>query len=160
MKVKILISLKSFEARQLSRIRQNCRIFNEYKRIVMEKKNHGNPQAERLVSGYNICWDEQSSSLVSIALPKKQSNYTVLRSPHIDKKSRDQFELRTNKQLIIISTEIKQIREKLFHLKFHEMPGVQMTVVFQTKTRLSNINEGTLALLDRARGDDRGEATE
>lgn len=139
MKVKILISLKSFEARQLSMIRENCRISNEYKRIVMEKKNQWNPQAERLVSGYNICQDEQSSSLVSIALPKKQSTYTVLRSPHIDKKSRDQFELRTNKQLIIISTEIKRIREKLFHLKFHEIPGVQMTVVFQTKTRLSNM---------------------
>jgi small subunit ribosomal protein S10 len=79
---------------------------------------------------------KSQSSLVSIPLPKTQSNYTVLRSPHIDKKSRDQFRRSVHKQLIIISTEIKRIREKLFNLKFHEMPGVQMKVVFKTKTRL------------------------
>lgn len=71
-----------------------------------------------------------------VALPKKQTLFTVLRSPHIDKKSRDQFEYKIHKQLIILDTEINQIREKLFHLKFHEIPGVQMKVVFQTKTRL------------------------
>ncbi len=37
-----------------------------------------------------------------IPLPTRISRYTVLRSPHIDKKSREQFELRTHKRLIDI----------------------------------------------------------
>jgi small subunit ribosomal protein S10 len=37
-----------------------------------------------------------------IPLPTKISRYTVLRSPHIDKKSREQFEIRTHKRLLDI----------------------------------------------------------
>ncbi len=37
-----------------------------------------------------------------IPLPTKISRYTVLRSPHIDKKSREQFEMRVHKRLIDI----------------------------------------------------------
>jgi ribosomal protein S10 len=69
-------------------------------------------------------------------LPLRQSLYTVLRSPHIDKKSREQFEMKVHQQLIIISTDTNQLRDKLFHLKFHEMSGVQMKVIFHYKTRL------------------------
>ncbi|MBF5051053.1 30S ribosomal protein S10 [Candidatus Clavichlamydia salmonicola] len=35
-----------------------------------------------------------------IPLPTKREIYTVLRSPHVDKKSREQFEIRTHKRLI------------------------------------------------------------
>lgn len=38
-----------------------------------------------------------------IPLPTRIERYTVLRSPHIDKKSREQFEIRTHKRLIYIS---------------------------------------------------------
>ena len=34
-----------------------------------------------------------------IPLPTRIERYTVLRSPHIDKKSREQFEIRTHKRL-------------------------------------------------------------
>lgn len=37
-----------------------------------------------------------------IPLPTRKEVYTVLRSPHIDKKSREQFEIRTHKRLIDI----------------------------------------------------------
>lgn len=37
-----------------------------------------------------------------IPLPTKISRYTVLRSPHVDKKSREQFEMRIHKRLIDI----------------------------------------------------------
>jgi small subunit ribosomal protein S10 len=37
-----------------------------------------------------------------IPLPTRREIYTVLRSPHIDRKSRDQFEIRTHKRLIDI----------------------------------------------------------
>jgi small subunit ribosomal protein S10 len=38
-----------------------------------------------------------------IPLPTKISRWTVLRSPHVDKKSREQFELKTHKRLIDIT---------------------------------------------------------
>ena len=38
-----------------------------------------------------------------VPLPTRIEKYTVNRSPHIDKKSREQFEIRTHKRLIDIS---------------------------------------------------------
>ena len=37
-----------------------------------------------------------------IPLPTKINRYTVLRGPHVDKKSREQFEIRTHKRIIDI----------------------------------------------------------
>ena len=37
-----------------------------------------------------------------IPLPTRIERYTVLRSPHIDKKSREQFEIRTHKRVVDI----------------------------------------------------------
>jgi small subunit ribosomal protein S10 len=37
-----------------------------------------------------------------IPLPTMKNRYTVLRSPHVDKKSREQFEIRTHKRLLDI----------------------------------------------------------
>ncbi len=37
-----------------------------------------------------------------VPLPTRIEIYTVLRSPHIDKKSREQFEIRTHKRLVDI----------------------------------------------------------
>ena len=38
-----------------------------------------------------------------IPLPTKRSIYTVLRSPHVNKKAREQFEIRVHKRLIWIT---------------------------------------------------------
>ncbi len=37
-----------------------------------------------------------------VPLPTKRELYTVLRSPHVDKKSREQFQMKTHKRLIDI----------------------------------------------------------
>ena len=37
-----------------------------------------------------------------VPLPTKREIYTVLRSPHIDKKSREQFQMKTHKRLLDI----------------------------------------------------------
>ncbi|MBS4028258.1 MAG: 30S ribosomal protein S10 [Ignavibacteriales bacterium] len=45
-----------------------------------------------------------------IPLPTKRSIYTVLRSPHVDKKSREQFETRIHKRIIdILSSSNKTV---------------------------------------------------
>ncbi len=45
-----------------------------------------------------------------IPLPTRKRIYTVLRSPHVDKKSREQFEIRSHNRLIdILSTSSKTV---------------------------------------------------
>jgi len=45
-----------------------------------------------------------------IPLPTKREVFTVLRSPHVDKKSREQFQIKTHKRLLdIISPTAKTI---------------------------------------------------
>ena len=51
-----------------------------------------------------------------IPLPTRIERYTVLRSPHIDKKSREQFESRTHKRLIDIIEPTPQPVEALMKL--------------------------------------------
>ena len=51
-----------------------------------------------------------------IPLPTQISKYTVLRSPHVDKKSREQFEIRTHKRLIDIFEPTPQTVDALMKL--------------------------------------------
>jgi len=51
-----------------------------------------------------------------IPLPTRIERYTVLRSPFIDKKSREQFEIRTHKRLIYISEPTAQTVDALSSL--------------------------------------------
>ncbi len=45
-----------------------------------------------------------------IPLPTRREDFTVLRSPHVDKKSREQFEIKTHKRLLdIINPTAKTI---------------------------------------------------
>ena len=51
-----------------------------------------------------------------IPLPTKISRFTVLRSPHIDKKSREQFEIRTHIRLMDILDQQPQTVDALMRL--------------------------------------------
>ncbi len=51
-----------------------------------------------------------------IPLPTKIEKYTVLRGPHIDKKAREQFEIRTHKRLLDIVDPTPQTVEALMKL--------------------------------------------
>ncbi len=51
-----------------------------------------------------------------IPLPTKISRYTVLRSPHVDKKSREQFEMRVHKRLLDIIDPTPQTVDALMQL--------------------------------------------
>ncbi|MFY7842641.1 MAG: 30S ribosomal protein S10 [Rhabdochlamydiaceae bacterium] len=48
-----------------------------------------------------------------IPLPTKREIYTVLRSPHVDKKSREQFEIRTHIRLLDILNPTPETIDKL-----------------------------------------------
>ncbi len=61
-----------------------------------------------------------------IPLPTERDIYTVLRSPHVNKKSREQFQLRTHKRLIEIYTPNQKTVDALSKL---ELPsGVDIQV--------------------------------
>ena len=51
-----------------------------------------------------------------IPLPTMKNKFTVLRSPHVDKKSREQFEIRTHKRLLDILDPTPQTVDALMKL--------------------------------------------
>ncbi|RKX26954.1 MAG: 30S ribosomal protein S10 [Candidatus Zixiibacteriota bacterium] len=51
-----------------------------------------------------------------VPLPTKRTVYTVLRSPHVDKKSREQFETRIHKRLLDIFDSTPQTVDALMKL--------------------------------------------
>ncbi len=51
-----------------------------------------------------------------VPLPTRRQIYTVLRSPHVDKKSREQFEIRVHKRLIDITQSNPQTIDALMKL--------------------------------------------
>ena len=61
-----------------------------------------------------------------IPLPTRINKFTVLRSPHIYKKSREQFEMRTHKRLIDILEPSSAVMDALMKL---ELPaGVDVEI--------------------------------
>ena len=51
-----------------------------------------------------------------VPLPTRTEKFTVLRSPHVDKKSREQFEMRTHKRIIDITSPTAKTIESLNRL--------------------------------------------
>jgi small subunit ribosomal protein S10 len=74
---------------------------NERIRIRMESYDHEvlDRTAQEIVK---TAKDTGADVHGPIPLPTRIERYTVLRSPHIDRKSREQFEIRTHKRLIDI----------------------------------------------------------
>jgi small subunit ribosomal protein S10 len=62
-----------------------------------------------------------------IPLPTRVERYTVLRSPHIDRKSREQFEIRTHKRLIDILKPNQKTIEAL-NKGLNLPPGVDIKI--------------------------------
>ncbi|XP_010488253.1 PREDICTED: 40S ribosomal protein S10, mitochondrial-like [Camelina sativa] len=71
-----------------------------------------------------------------VAMPDTRTLYTVLRSPHVDKKSREQFEMRFKKRFLVIKAQSHELSKKLFWLKRYRILGAQYELQFHCKTRL------------------------
>ena len=63
-----------------------------------------------------------------IPLPTRINRYTVLRSPHVDKKSREQFEIRTHKRLIDILEPTQNTIDSLMKLDLSAGIDVSITL--------------------------------
>ncbi|MBI1744954.1 MAG: 30S ribosomal protein S10 [Acidobacteria bacterium] len=82
--------------------------------------------------------DQSTSEIVEIAkrtgakvsgpipLPTTKNRYTVLRSPHVDKKSREQFEIRTHKRIVDILEPTPQTVDALMKLELPSAIAVEI----------------------------------
>ena len=61
-----------------------------------------------------------------VPLPTKKERYTVIRGPHIDKRSREQFELRTHKRVIDVLNPTSSTIESLSKLNLPAGVGISM----------------------------------
>lgn len=64
-----------------------------------------------------------------IPLPTHIEKYTVLRSPHVDKKSREQFEIRTHKRLIDIVEPNQAMIDALMKLELSAGVDVEIRMI-------------------------------
>lgn len=72
-------------------------------RIKMRMRSYDHRALNRAVSEITGTVLETGARVFGpIALPRKIKKFVLLRSPHIDKKARDQFEIRTHNRLLEI----------------------------------------------------------
>jgi small subunit ribosomal protein S10 len=64
-----------------------------------------------------------------IPLPTKINKFCVLRSPHVDKKSREQFEIRTHKRLLDILEPTQQTVDALMKLELSAGVDVEIKMI-------------------------------
>ena len=61
-----------------------------------------------------------------IPLPTKRSIYTVNRSPHVDKKSREQFQIKVHKRIVDLMNSTSKTVDALMQLDMP--PGVDIEI--------------------------------
>ena len=67
-----------------------------------------------------------SQAVGPVPLPNKKRCFTVLRSPHVDKKSREQFELTTHRRILDIVSPSDQTMDALMKLSISSGVDVEI----------------------------------
>lgn len=79
-----------------------------------------------------------------IRLPNKIKRWTILRSPHIDKKSREQFEWITHKRYLEILNASPSIQKVFLHYIREQVPiGIGIEIKRYNYFSLQNQNEAS-----------------
>ena len=96
-------------------------------RIKLKSFDHNliDKSAEKIIKTVKSTGDVVSGP---IPLPTQRSVVTVLRSPHVDKKSREQFETRSHKRLIDILTSGAKTVDALMKLDLPAGVDVEIKV--------------------------------
>ncbi|WP_291726841.1 30S ribosomal protein S10 [Bernardetia sp.] len=96
-------------------------------RIKLKSYDHNlvDKSAEKIVKAV-----KNTGAVVSgpIPLPTKKEKFTVLRSPHVNKKSREQFQLCTYKRLIDIHSSSPKTVDALMKLELASGVDVEIKV--------------------------------
>jgi len=87
-------------------------------KIRIKIKSFDHELLEVAVSNIIEALGRAGASIVGpVPLPTKIKKYTVIRSPHVDKRSREQFEIRIHKRLIDIFEPTQQTVDALMKLE-------------------------------------------
>lgn len=96
-------------------------------RIRLFLRSYDHQLLDKAVKQIVLTVKRTGSQLVGpVPLPNMKRVFTILRSPHIDKKSREQFELTTHKRLLDIISPSDQTMDAL--MKLNISSGVDVEV--------------------------------
>ena len=86
-------------------------------KIRLSLKSYDHQLLDKAVKQIVLTVKRTGSEIVGpVPLPNKNQCFTVLRSPHVDKKSREQFELITHKRILDIVSPSDQTMDALMKL--------------------------------------------
>ena len=96
-------------------------------KIRLTLKSYDHQLLDRAVKQIVLAVRRTGSDIVGpVPLPNRKKVFTVLRSPHVDKKSREQFELITHKRVLDIVSPAEQTMDAL--MKLNISAGVDVEI--------------------------------
>ena len=96
-------------------------------RIRLKLKSFDHSLLEKAVKLIGLTARRTGAQLMGpVPLPNENRCFTVLRSPHIDKKSREQFELRTHKRILDIVSPSEKTMDALMKLNLSSSVEVEI----------------------------------
>lgn len=96
-------------------------------RIRLKLKSYDHRLLDKAVKQIALTAKRTGAVLMGpVPLPNEQRCFTVLRSPHIDKESREQFELTTHKRIMDIISPSEKTMDAL--MKLNISSGVQVEI--------------------------------
>ncbi|WAM09493.1 30S ribosomal protein S10 [Mycoplasmopsis cynos] len=75
---------------------------------------------------YLVAKEEGLKVSIPVPLPTKRNEITILRSVHVNKKSREQFESRTHQRLVVISDVNAKVKDRIERLELPVGVGIQV----------------------------------
>ena len=96
-------------------------------KIRLTLKSYDHQLLDRAVKQIVLTVKRTGSQIVGpVPLPNRRKIFTVLRSPHVDKKSREQFELTTHRRILDIVSPSDQTMDAL--MKLNISSGVDVEI--------------------------------
>ena len=104
------------------------RVMNQKIRIKLRSYDHNlvDKSTEKIVKTVRAT---NAAVVGPIPLPTEKQIYTVLRSPHVNKKAREQFQLRTHKRLIEIYSPNAKTVDALSKLELPSGVDIQVKLM-------------------------------
>ena len=137
----IQLALKAFEPLVLKRVTHTFQTFSQR----MQRGDFSGlykPTPKTTKQCLQSSFKQRLGSCVSVGLPTKTKKFTVLRSPHVNKKSREQFEVQTLKTLLagVANVPFAHRKNMLSSLKHKGFSGTQARCTVMYATSLSGMS--------------------
>ncbi len=125
----IKLSIKSFDFFSIKNAIKNLHFFFKLSTLTFME------QQLFLLNGVPLEDGEKLSKKKILSLPTNVKKFTLIKSPHIDKKSREQFKLRRYKTLLFLNIKnVKNLSFFIYMIKNTEFPGVEIQINIKDTT--------------------------